>query len=80
MNNKGQTLKGFILGVLAAVATMAIMGTVNQPTENVSGDTGHSFQNVSASSDGKTVYVCDNVAVYRSTDGGTNWAVVLKKQ
>lgn len=80
MENKRQIVKGFILGILVAVATMAMMGAVNQPTENVSGDTGHSFQNVSASSDGKTVYVCDNVAVYRSTDSGTNWAVVLKKQ
>ena len=73
------TVRGFILGILATVAVLVLIGAVNHQTQNVGGDDIHSFQSVYASSDGKIVYVCDNYTVYRSNDGGENWSVVLKQ-
>lgn len=79
MNNKKPYVKGFILGALAALAVMVMPGAIHQQTDNRAGDTDHIFRSVYSSSDGKTVFVCDDVTVYRSTDGGANWSVVLKK-
>ena len=46
-------IRGFILGILAAVVVMMLMGAVNHQTQNIGGDAIHSFQSVYASSDGK---------------------------
>ena len=72
-------VKSFVIGILTAIALMMLTGAVDHQTQNIGGDSTRSFQSISASSDGKTVYVCDNYTVYRSTDSGTNWAAVLKK-
>ena len=72
-------VRGFILGIIATVAAMMLMGAVDHQTQNIGSDDVHSFQSVYASSDGKVVYVCDNYTVYRSKDGGENWSTVLKQ-
>lgn len=79
MQRQHQTLKGFVLGILVTVALLVTMGAVNPQTSNDGGDTAHSFRNLATSSDGKIVYVCDTHTVYRSTDSGANWTVVLQK-
>jgi photosystem II stability/assembly factor-like uncharacterized protein len=80
MKTMKESVKGFILGVLISLAVVAITGAVNEQTVNNGGDTDHPFENVYASNDGKTVFVCDANTVYRSTDGGANWTVILRKK
>lgn len=79
MQNKKSVAKGFLIGALTAILLMAIVGAVDRQTQNVTRNTTISFNSVCTSSDGRTVYATDNFNVYRSTDGGDNWTVVLKK-
>ncbi len=79
MSHKKSYLKGFILGVVTVVAVMMMTGAIYRQTDNRGGDTDHTFRALYASNDGKTVYACDDVTIYRSTDGGANWSVVFKK-
>ncbi|MDA8140884.1 MAG: hypothetical protein M0036_19725 [Desulfobacteraceae bacterium] len=79
MENKHQTMTGFLLGIAVAAILVLGVGAVNSQTQNNGGDTSHAFQSITTSSDGQTVYVCSTHAVFRSTDGGANWTVVLKK-
>jgi hypothetical protein len=79
MQNHKQMLKGFMLGVLLMIMMVVAIGAVNHKTGNRAGDTTTMFRSVYASQDGKIVYACDDTHIYRSTDGGDNWKVILKK-
>lgn len=74
------SLKGFLLGAAAMLALVFIVGMVNPDTSNVVGNRDVSFNCITSSSDGNTVYATDNFNIYRSTDGGNNWSIVLKRQ
>ena len=78
-NTLSGSLKGFLLGAGAMLALVLTVGAVNRDTPNIAGDKTVSFNSVYASRDGKTIFVCDTYNVYRSTDGGDNWSVVLKR-
>jgi hypothetical protein len=79
MKGQHQIVKGFLLGIFVMGALLLTIGAVNPQTSNDGGDASHAFSDLATSSDGKIVYVCDTHVVYRSTDGGNNWTVVLKK-
>jgi len=68
-----------MLGVLVVILMVMTIGAVNQKTQNRAGDTSTIFRSVYASQDGRIVYACDGTHIYRSTDAGDNWTVVLKK-
>ena len=74
------SMKGFLVGAGAMLALFLILGAVNRDTMNVAGDKSVSFNSVAVNRDGKIIFACDNYNVYRSTDGGDNWSVVLKRQ
>ena len=74
-----QSMKGFLLGAAAMLALLFTVGALNRDTSNIAGDRTVSFNNVAVSNDGRTVFVADTYNVYRSTDGGDNWSVVLKR-
>jgi photosystem II stability/assembly factor-like uncharacterized protein len=71
--------KGFLLGAAAMLALIFSVGAISKNTQNIAGDRNVSFNSIYASSDGNTIFVCDTYNVYRSTDGGNNWTVVLKR-
>ena len=72
-------ITGLLFGAFIALSFIFTTGAVLKETSNaVSNDTA-SFRDLACSADGQTVYVLDVETVYRSTDGGNNWSVVLKK-
>lgn len=79
MRYQSPFLKPFLMGIVIAAIFFTIVGAVDRQTSNVSEDTTVSFNSVFASSDGRIVYVIDNDRVYRSSDGGANWSIVLRK-
>jgi photosystem II stability/assembly factor-like uncharacterized protein len=79
MQDHKPMLKGFLLGVLLMILMVVAIGAVNHGTSNRASDTSTVFRSVYSSQDGKIVYVCDDTHIYRSTDAGDNWTVILKK-
>jgi hypothetical protein len=73
-------IKGFLLCALLIVLFLITTGGIQRPAYNITEDTTISFQSLFASDDGNVVYVIDNHNVYRSTDRGDNWTVVLAKK
>jgi len=79
MQLRREYLKVLIWSVVIMLALFFLTGAVATQTGNVSGDNSQAFRNVACSSDGNIVYVVDVETVYKSEDGGNNWAIVLKK-
>jgi len=79
MKSWREYLQVLIWSVAIMLALFFLTGAVSTQTGNVSGYDTESFRNVACSSDGNIVYVVDVEKVYKSEDGGNNWAVVLKK-
>jgi hypothetical protein len=79
MQPRRKYLEVVICSVTIMLALFFLTGAVSTQTSNVSGDNTESFRNVACSSDGNIVYVVDVEKVYKSEDGGSNWAVVLQK-
>jgi len=79
MQSRRGYLQTLIWSVTIMLALFFLTGAVATQTNNVSGADNESFTNVACSSDGNVVYVVDVETVYKSEDGGNNWAVVLKK-
>jgi photosystem II stability/assembly factor-like uncharacterized protein len=77
--NKGN-IRSWLLGAIVMLLLVMITGGINRSNENITEDTTISFRDIHTSADGRTVYVIDDDHVYRSTDGGSNWTVVLAKQ
>lgn len=73
-------VKAMILGAAGLAVLIVITGAVTTQTPNMAGEDTESFGHVACSADGQIVYVVDVETVYRSTDGGENWKVVLKKR
>ena len=71
--------KGLIIGAIAAAAFFFVTGAVNTDTANTVGTDSSAYSNVACSGDGMIVYVIDTQRVFRSSDGGHNWSVVLQK-
>ena len=80
MSTPYQSLGGFWMGMAIALVLVVTIGAVRFDSGNTTGDTTTSFNNLATSSDGRIVYVCDDDHVYRSTDSGANWQVVLEKR
>lgn len=79
MQARNQFIKGMALGAAIILGMLFLTGAVTTQTYNVTGDDNVSFTDLACSSDGKIVYVADVKTVYKSTDGGLNWTVVMKK-
>jgi len=79
MQSRRKYVQVLICSVAIMLALFFLTGAVSTRTGNVSGDNTQSFRNVACSSDGNIVYVVDVETVYKSEDGGSNWAVVLQK-
>ena len=79
MQSRRDYLKGLVLGAVVVLGLVFLTGAIITETNNRYGGVTLSYVNVACSNDGKTVYVVDQEHVYKSTDGGYNWLVMLKK-
>jgi len=80
MKNHRDFIIGLLAGAVIVLSLILTTGAIQMETSNTVGNETASFRDLACSADGRTVYALDVENVYRSSDGGQTWSVVLTKK